>query len=101
MRSRTLVGLVLLLAIAALGPPMDAQPATRIPKIGLLAAPGQVSIAHLISAFKQGLRELAYIEGNTVLLEVQLAEGVVERVPQLARELVALKPDVIVATNAP
>ena len=99
MRSRTLSGLVLLLAIAAAGSPIYAQQTSRIPKIGFLAAPSQVSIAHAIAAFKQGLRELGYIEGKTVLLEVRLAEGVAERLPQLARELVALKPDVIVASN--
>jgi len=99
MRSRALAGLVLLLALAAAGRPSDAQPTSRIPKIGFLASPSQVSVAHLIAAFKQGLRELGYAEGRTVLLEVRFAEGAAERLPQLARELVALKPDVIVATN--
>ena len=99
MNSRTLFGLVLLLAIAAVGPPIDAQPAARIPKIAFLGGTTQVEITHLIAAFKQGLRELGYVEGKTVLLEVRLAEGTVERFPQLARELVTLKPDVIVATS--
>jgi len=94
MSSRTLFGLVLLLAIAAAGPPSDAQQATRIPKIGYLAAAG-----HLIAVFGEGLRELGYIDRKTVLLEVRLAEGAGERLPELARELVALKPDVIVATS--
>ena len=99
--SRTLAGLVLLLAIAAVGPPIDAQPATRIPKIGLLSTTTQVTIAPWITGFRQGLREHGYAEGKTVLLEVRFAEGVVERLPELARQLVALKPDVIVATNDP
>jgi len=99
MNSRTLFGLVLLLAIAAVGPPIDAQPSARIPKIAFLGGTTQVEITHLIAAFKQGLRELGYVEGKTVLLEVRLAEGTVERFPQLARELVTLKPDVIVATS--
>ena len=84
MRSRTLVGLVLLLAIAAVGPPIDAQPATRIPKIGLLSTTTQVTIAPWITGFRQGLREHGYVEGKTVLLEVRFAEGVVERLPELA-----------------
>ena len=99
MSSRTLFGLALLLTIATAGPPSDAQQATGIPKIGLLATTTQGSLAHLIAAFREGLRELGYIERKTVLLEVRLAEGAVERLPELARELVALKPDVIVATN--
>jgi len=53
----------------------------------------------LIAAFREGLRELGYIERKTVLLELRFGEGSVERLPELARELVALKPDVIVATN--
>jgi putative ABC transport system substrate-binding protein len=98
MSSRTLFGLVLLLAIAAASPPTDAQQAFRIPKIGFLATTGQL-LAPNIAAFRLGLRELGYIEGKTVLLEVRLSGDAVERLPQLARELVALKPDVIVATN--
>jgi len=89
--SRSLAGLLFLLAIASAGPPIDAQSATRIPKIAYLAAGTQVTIGHLIAAFRQGLQELGYVEGKTALLEVRLAEGVAERLPQLARELVALK----------
>jgi len=92
-------GLVFLLAIAAAGLPVDAQPQTKIPKIAFLATTTRGTIAHPIAAFKQGLRELGYVEGRTVLLEVRFADGAVEQLPQLARELVALKPDVIVATN--
>jgi len=97
--SRTLFGLVLLLAIAAASPPIDAQQASRLPKIGFLGTTNQVTVAPNIAAFRLGLRELGYIEGKTVLLEVRLPDGAVERLPQLARELVALKPDVVVATN--
>ena len=99
MNARTLVGLVLLLAIAAAGPPLDAQQPARVPKIGFLATTTQVSVADLTTAFRQKLQELGYIEGKTVLLELRFADGAAERLPQLARELVALKPDVIVATT--
>jgi putative ABC transport system substrate-binding protein len=78
---------------------LDAQQAARVPKIGFLVTSDQVRIAPQIAALRQGLRELGYVEGKTVLLEVRFAEGAAERIPQLARELVALKPDVIVATN--
>ena len=99
MSFRTVFGLVLLLAIVAACPPSDAQQATRIPKIGFFTGGTQVTVGHLIAAFREGLRELGYIERKTVLLDVRLAEGAVERLPELARELVALKPDVIVATS--
>jgi len=101
MSSRTLVGLVLLLAIATAGPPIDAQQPTRVPKIGFLFTGDQVRTAPQIAAFRQELRELGYVEGKTVRLELRFAEGAAERLPQLARELVALKPDVIVATTDP
>ena len=101
MRLRRLVSLALLLAIATPGRPIDAQPAARIPKIAVLATATQVAFAPFLAAFRQELRELGYIEGKTVLLEVRLADGAAERLPQLARELVALKPDVIVATTDP
>jgi putative ABC transport system substrate-binding protein len=99
MSSRTLIGLVFPLAIAVAGPPIDAQSATRIPKIGFLAATTQVGVAPNFAAFRQGLQELGYVEGRTVLLEVRYGGGAAERLPQLARELVALNPDVIVAPN--
>ena len=92
----TLLGVLVAPGIALA---LDAQQTARVPKIGFLTTVTQVSIAHLIAAFRQELRELGYVEGKTVLLELRFADGAVERVPQLARELVALKPDVIVANT--
>jgi len=80
---------------------LDAQQTTPVRRIGFLATTTQVSVAHAIAAFRQELREVGYVEGKTVLLELRFADGALERVPQLARELVALKPDVIVATTDP
>jgi putative ABC transport system substrate-binding protein len=99
MSSRTLFNLVLLVTVAAAGSLVDAQQATRIPKIGLLSVTSQVGSAPFITVFRQGLREHGYVEGKTVLLEVRSADAAIERLPELARQLVALKPDVIVATN--
>jgi putative tryptophan/tyrosine transport system substrate-binding protein len=93
-----LFGLVLLLAIATASPPSNAQQPTKVPRIGFLGTTTQVTLAPLI-AFGQGLRDLGYIEGQTVFLEVRVGEATVERLPELARQLVALKPDVIVATT--
>jgi putative tryptophan/tyrosine transport system substrate-binding protein len=90
------VVLALSLVLAQLA--VEAQQMPKVPRIGFLATAGQL-LAPNIAAFRLGLRELGYIEGKTVLLEVRLSGDAVERLPQLARELVALKPDVIVATN--
>jgi ABC-type uncharacterized transport system substrate-binding protein len=71
------------------------QQATRVPRIGLLTlnlAPNP----HLHEAFRQGLRDLGYVEGRNVVIEMRDAEGKFERLPALAAELVALKVDVIV-----
>ena len=94
------IGLAVALAFALVLAPLagEAQQAPNVPKIGFLATAAG-TLAPNIAAFRLGLRELGYIEGKTVLLEIRLPEGAVERLPQLARELVALKPDVIVATN--
>jgi len=95
------IGLAVALALSLTLAPLAAvaQQAPNVPKVGFLGVGTPVAIAPLIAAFREGLRELGYIERKTVLLEVRLAEGAVERFPGLAKELVALKPDVIVATS--
>jgi putative ABC transport system substrate-binding protein len=96
MSSRTRIITALLLAVAAAGAPVDAQQAPKIAKVGYLSPSTPALAARLIEAFKQGLRELGYVEGKTFVFEVRYGEARVERLPELARELVALKPDVIV-----
>jgi putative ABC transport system substrate-binding protein len=78
---------------------LDAQQSARVPKIGMLVTATPASLVHQIAAFRQELRELGYVEGKTVLIELRFADGVGERLPELARELVALKPDVITAAT--
>jgi putative ABC transport system substrate-binding protein len=89
-------------ALALLAAPLAAvaQPAGKIPQIGYLS-PNLAADAHLHEAFRQGLRDLGYVEGRTLLIENRDAEGNWERLPVLAAELVALTVDVIVATNTP
>ena len=86
----------LLLAVATVGPPADAQQASKTAKIGILSATTPAALAPGVEAFKQGLRELGWVEGKSFVLEVRYGEGKVERLSELARELVALKMDVIV-----
>ena len=74
-----------------------AQPAGKLYRIGLLG-PHSPSILPLpIAAFRQGLRELGYVEGQNIVIEFRDAGGKVEQLPDVAAELVRLKVDVIVA----
>jgi putative ABC transport system substrate-binding protein len=74
----------------------EAQPAVKVPRIGYLAL-NPAANPHLHEAFRQGLRDLGYVEGRNVVIESRNAEGKPERLPALAAELVALKVDVLVA----
>ena len=86
----------LLLAVATVGPPANAQQASKTAKIGILSATTPAALAPSVEAFKQGLRELGWVEGKSFVLEARYSEGKVERLSELARELVALKMHVIV-----
>jgi putative ABC transport system substrate-binding protein len=99
MSSRTLLNAALLFAVAAAGLPVDAQQAPKIARIGYPGPGTPATAAPLLEAFRQGLRDLGYVEGKTFVLEVRYAEGRFERLPELARELVGLKVDVIVASS--
>jgi len=81
-------------ALAAPGA-AEAQQAGKVPRIGYLA-PNLPENRHVNEAFRQGLRDLGYIEGRNVVIEDRDDEGKLERLPALAAELVALKVDVIV-----
>ena len=83
-----------LLALGAAPFAAEAQQAAKIARIGYLAL-NPAANPHLHEAFRQGLRDLGYVEGRNVVIEYRDAEGKVERVPALAAELVPLKVDVI------
>jgi len=74
----------------------EAQQATKVARIGYLAT-NLTASPHLLEAFRQGLRELGYVEGHNVVIEYRDAGGKSERLPTLAAELVARKVDVIVS----
>jgi putative tryptophan/tyrosine transport system substrate-binding protein len=90
-----LVAVVLL----ALGVIAEAQQPKRVPRIGFLGGSSPSAISARIEAFRQGLRELGYVEGKNIVIEWRYAEGTFDRLPALAAELVRLKVDVIVSSG--
>jgi putative tryptophan/tyrosine transport system substrate-binding protein len=71
----------------------------KAPRVGFLGSATPAAVAERIEAFRQGLRELGYVEGKDVVVEYRYAEGKRDRLSELAAELVRLKMDVIVAQN--
>jgi putative ABC transport system substrate-binding protein len=71
------------------------------PLIGILSPLSAASAARNIAAFRSGLRDLGYLEGRNATLEIRYGDGAPERMAPLAQELVALKPDVLVAGGKP
>jgi putative ABC transport system substrate-binding protein len=79
-----------------------AQRSGQVPRIGYIGNGSPTTPASpQLEAFRQGLRELGYIEGQTLTIEYRWAEGNVDRLPALAAELVRLKVDVIVLSGTP
>ena len=75
----------------------EAQQAGKVPRIGFLVASSPSFYSSRIEAFRQGLRELGYVEGKNIAIEYRFAEGKEDRLRELAAELVRLKVDIIVA----
>jgi ABC-type uncharacterized transport system substrate-binding protein len=76
-----------------------AQPAGKVSRVGILATGAAGSNPHLNEAFRQGLRDLGWLEGQNIVLEYRYGEGRDDRLPALAAELVRQNPDAIVATS--
>ena len=84
-------------ALTVCGVKAEAQQPTKVPRIGYLTATSLSAIACRTEAFRQGLRELGYVEGKNIVIEWRSSEGKADRLPGLAAELVRLKVDVIVS----
>ena len=98
------VGFVVTLTLSLLVAPLtaEAQQATKVHRIGRLG-PGSPLPGPdpSLENFRQGLRDLGYVEGQDLVIEQRYAEGSEERLHDLAAELVRLKVDVIVAGGSP
>src|SRR5215471_21548392 len=91
------LALIIMLALGVLVAPAvtTAQPRGKMPRVGVLEPGSQQRPSGCLSAFQQGLRDLGYVEGQTIRLEYRYAEEQRDRLPALAAELVQLAPDVI------
>jgi putative tryptophan/tyrosine transport system substrate-binding protein len=78
----------------------EGQQAAKVARIGFLSL-NLGPNPHLKEAFRQGLRDLGYVEGHNIVIEYRDAEGKLERLPALAAELIALQVDVILAGGTP
>jgi putative ABC transport system substrate-binding protein len=85
------------LGAVALDPPAIAQAPAGARRIGLL----WISATSRVEAFREGLRELGWVEGQNVVIDYRSAEGRLDSLPDLAGELVRLKVDIIVAVATP
>ncbi len=93
---KTVINFALAPLFSAFCLPVWAQQPTKIRRIGYL---GSTSVSARTEAFRQGLRELGYVEGKNIVIEWRRHEGKVDRLPALATELVRLKVNVIVVTS--
>jgi putative tryptophan/tyrosine transport system substrate-binding protein len=73
------------------------RPTEKVPRVGFLSLTSRSDRPPLLDAFRQGLRELGWVEGQNIVIDYRYAEGRVDRLPDLAAELVRLKVDIIVS----
>jgi putative ABC transport system substrate-binding protein len=92
---------VLILVLSLLAAPLaaEAQQAGRVYRIGILTL-SVASSTPIFEGFREGLREHGYVEGRNIALEFRFAQGSPERLATMAAELVHIKVDVIIVTEA-
>lgn len=96
--------IVVYLAVALvvnLAQPTHAQQSGKVHRIGVLSAAGAASFSDNADALRQGLRDLGYVEGKNLTIEYRYADGKIDRLTELATDLVRLKADVIASLAKP
>jgi putative ABC transport system substrate-binding protein len=101
MRKAALLSILFVVVLLAVAVIAEAQQPKQVPRIGFLWGSAPDAEKDRLAGFQQGLRDLGYIEGKTILIEHRYAEGKLDRSPALAAELVRLNVDVIVVTYLP
>src|SRR5262245_10004617 len=93
---RSLMLLLIVVVTVAQGTSAEAQQPKKVARIGFMIGTSPSIVPDRVEGLRQGLRELGYVEGKNIIIEYRVAEGKVERFPDLLAELVRLKVDVIV-----
>lgn len=100
-KKASVFGLVLFAMFFAVCRPVWAQQPGKVPRIGVLVPGSQSAFSVRTDAFREGLRELGYVEGQNIVTDYRYTEGKTERLADLAAELVDLKVDLIVTASVP
>src|SRR5437867_5395207 len=99
-----LIGLAVVLTLSLVLAPLAAkaqQQPGKVPRVGVLLTGDQSRHSTHVEALRQGLRERGYVEGKNVVIEYRFGDGKLDRLPQLAAELVGLNVDLIVTWGTP
>jgi putative tryptophan/tyrosine transport system substrate-binding protein len=99
MKKATVPSILVTVVLLALAVIAEAQQPLKIPLIGRLSPGSPSANTARTEAFRQGLRELGYVEGKNIVIERRSAEGRLDRLPALAADLVRLKVDIIVTAG--
>ena len=99
--SKRIIGFALSALLFALCLSTEAQQAEKVPRIGFLGSGSSTSMSSRTDSFRQGLRELGYVEGKNIKIDYRYAEGKTDQFAVLAAELIRLKPDVLVTSGSP
>ena len=97
---KTIFGFTLGTLLFALSFPAEAEQPKKVPRIGYLSASSCSESVATREAFRQGLREFGYVEGQNIVIECRSVEGKFDRVPDLVADLVRLKVDIIVTSSS-
>jgi putative tryptophan/tyrosine transport system substrate-binding protein len=100
-RSRIRFRFTICALLLALSVPVEAQQTGKVARVGFLGNSTAALEANLIGPFREGLRDLGYVEGKNIVIEWRWAEGKYERFPSLIAELIASKVDLIVTAGTP
>ena len=100
MDRRSFVGATLAGGLAIAGSVAHAQPAAKVYRVGFFLGASGKSVATLFDALVEGMRDLGYVEGRNVIYERRYADGHMDRLPEIAAELVRLRVDVIVTGSS-